>query len=427
MTFNRLFFVVVALLISVSNRIQAQEAVPPLPWTSTDGRVIQAKFVKLNGKTVIMEKDGKQIQVPFSKLSPESIEQAKKLDAPGSAALPQLTQSKPDQIEYNKVDKDIANLDDSAHAARAGSGLDGLGIAVIRDFSIRGVGCDGKVQGKDKLQHTDSYVIASCSKSMTATLAAVLVTKGVIKWETTLAEAFPELKNKMDSSFATVSLAQLLTHTAGAPERDAFWKSGELAKASASRGNPTAQRLLLLQLVTSKKPLFKPGSKSIYSNAGYYLAASMLEKATSKSWENLMVLHVFNPLGMTTAVPTSDIDTPLTMPAGGISCRMEDLAKFYLFHLAFSEENPLGVSEVNYNTLHTKVKPYNFGMGFIITERPWANGTVYTHLGLCNKFTTVFWLAPNKGFGIIASTPETDKSSEKRLDKAVSKLIEKFK
>jgi outer membrane protein assembly factor BamB len=123
MTTNRLFSVVVALLISVSNRIQAQEAAPPLPWTSTDGRVIQAKFVKMNGTTVIMEKDGKQFQVPFSKLSTESIEQAKKLNTPGVSALPQLTQSKPDRREDSKGDKDLVNLDDAAHKARTGTGL----------------------------------------------------------------------------------------------------------------------------------------------------------------------------------------------------------------------------------------------------------------------------------------------------------------
>ena len=50
-----------------------------LNWTSSDGKVIQAKFVKLDGDNVVIQRaDGQTFSVPLSRLSPESQAQAKK-------------------------------------------------------------------------------------------------------------------------------------------------------------------------------------------------------------------------------------------------------------------------------------------------------------------------------------------------------------
>lgn len=54
-------------------------AAEPQSWTASDGRVMQAKFIKLNGESVVFEKDGTQFVVAFAKLAAASVEQAKKL------------------------------------------------------------------------------------------------------------------------------------------------------------------------------------------------------------------------------------------------------------------------------------------------------------------------------------------------------------
>ena len=48
-------------------------------WASKDGKIIKAKFIRMDGDTVVIDKDGKAFAVPFTKLSPASIEIAKKL------------------------------------------------------------------------------------------------------------------------------------------------------------------------------------------------------------------------------------------------------------------------------------------------------------------------------------------------------------
>jgi hypothetical protein len=55
------------------------DANPP-SWTSIAGKTIRAKFIRLDGEAVVIEKEGgRQFKVPFKDLKPESVKQAKEL------------------------------------------------------------------------------------------------------------------------------------------------------------------------------------------------------------------------------------------------------------------------------------------------------------------------------------------------------------
>ncbi|RBP38096.1 hypothetical protein DES53_11294 [Roseimicrobium gellanilyticum] len=54
---------------------------PLLTWRASDDRKIQAKFIKLEGEAVVIEKeDGKQYMVPFSNLAPASVAMGRRLE-----------------------------------------------------------------------------------------------------------------------------------------------------------------------------------------------------------------------------------------------------------------------------------------------------------------------------------------------------------
>ena len=55
----------------------------------------------------------------------------------------------------------------------------------------------------------DRFHIGSCTKAMTATMIATLVEAGEMRWETTIAELFPELKAEIHEEYAGVTLEQL--------------------------------------------------------------------------------------------------------------------------------------------------------------------------------------------------------------------------
>ena len=94
-----------------------------------------------------------------------------------------------------------------------------LAVVVVKDGRI----CDRAAVGVRKIGDTtpvttnDLFHIGSCTKSMTATVAATLIEEGRLHWDTKIAEVFPELRDKMDSRYRAVTLEQLLTHRGGVP------------------------------------------------------------------------------------------------------------------------------------------------------------------------------------------------------------------
>lgn len=70
----KLFFLFL-LLISTS----AAQSTTLHDWTSNDQRTIQARFIGAGAHSVLIEKDGTVFTVPFSRLAPQSIEQARRL------------------------------------------------------------------------------------------------------------------------------------------------------------------------------------------------------------------------------------------------------------------------------------------------------------------------------------------------------------
>ena len=63
----------------------------------------------------------------------------------------------------------------------------------------------------------DKWHLGSCTKSMTASVAAMLVEDGLIRWNTTIGEIFPDEIEEMAHAWRDVTLEQLLVHRGGAP------------------------------------------------------------------------------------------------------------------------------------------------------------------------------------------------------------------
>jgi hypothetical protein len=74
------------LTLCLTAALHAQEPVAEPPsWTASDGRVMQAKFIRQEGESVVIEKDGQQFTVPFAKLNADSVALARKVG--GGAAV----------------------------------------------------------------------------------------------------------------------------------------------------------------------------------------------------------------------------------------------------------------------------------------------------------------------------------------------------
>ena len=75
----RLFAAVIAAVLATSYFVRAEQSVDEFQWTTNYGGGFQARFVKLEGSSLVVVKDGIQFAVPLLGLSPASQELAGRL------------------------------------------------------------------------------------------------------------------------------------------------------------------------------------------------------------------------------------------------------------------------------------------------------------------------------------------------------------
>ena len=141
----------------------------------------------------------------------------------------------------------------------------------------------------------DHWHLGSVTKPVTATLAARLVEAGVIDWDTTLGEALAGLDLEPHPDLAAATLEDLLAHRGGVKPNAGALTMVRLAGTDAER-DALADRLVYARAVTGEPG--GPRGEYLYSNAGYVLAAMMMEAAADTPYEALMAREVFEPLGL---------------------------------------------------------------------------------------------------------------------------------
>ena len=188
---------------------------------------------------------------------------------------------------------------------------------------------------------SDRWHLGSNTKAMTAMLVGIYVDRGTLHWDDTLGKLF----EKVHAGYANVTLAQLLRHNSGASQ-DPPPKLWEHLAA----GTPSDARGKFVRDILGAKPPHA-ATKFEYSNTNYMIAGVVLERATKKSWEDLMRDELFTPLGMTSCgfgapgsaavdqpwghnasgpiEPGPAADNPPGLgPAGTVHCSLADYGKF---------------------------------------------------------------------------------------------------
>lgn len=344
-------------------------------------------------------------------------------------------------------------LDGETEEIRARHGLPALAVLAMKDGKVLGEAAAGvrKLGGNERVTVSDSWHIGSCTKAMTATLAAMFVQEGRLKWTTSVGEVFPEWKAQTNPDWAGVTLEQLLTHRSGAPgdaPRD-LW-----AVARKRQGTPREQRLAFVKGLVTRAPEAPPGTKYIYSNQGFAIAGAMLERVSNRSWEDLMRERLFLPLHMESAgfgepatvgkidqpwghaskgdileavPPGPNADNPPAIgPAGTVHCTLRDWARFALIH---AEGERLGWGKLPpdaFVKLHTPATGQEYAMGWIVTPRGWAGGPALTHMGSNTTFLTDIWIAPKKDAIFISATNSANDEASKACDEAIAAMIQRY-
>ncbi len=168
---------------------------------------------------------------------------------------------------------------------------------------------------------TDKLMWGSISKPITNTIIGALVQKGVMKWDTTFAQVFPEAKQGNSNPSLDAPVWMLMNHTSGLGYINPHPEDPTITNGTAWRYRDSIEQFKL-------KPVGPPGQKELYT-AGCTAAIAMAEKLTGQSYEELLKKYIFGPFGMQTAglnLP-GPVSMPPSFPMAHIQTTSEEVAK----------------------------------------------------------------------------------------------------
>ncbi len=142
-------------------------------------------------------------------------------------------------------------------------------------------------QKKTPLNEASVFQLASVSKQFTAAAIMLLNERGEIKLSDTINTYFPNFP------YHGVTIENLLNHTAGLPKY--FWVAEH--KWNQERPPINSEMMALLE-ASNVQRFFKPGRNFDYSNTGYIVLASIVEKVSGTSFSAFLRNNIFDPLGM---------------------------------------------------------------------------------------------------------------------------------
>ncbi len=331
-----------------------------------------------------------------------------------------------------------------------------LAGAIVRGNDVIALGAVGvrKLGDPTPVTVDDLWHIGSDTKAMTATVIGILVEQGKLRWDMTPAEVFPELRDRMDPNYRTVTIEQLLWHRGGTPTD---LRAGGLWQRLLKReGTPTEQRRTLVEGVLTQAPVASPMTKFVYSNAGYAIAGAMAEQVTGEAWETLTQRLLFDPLGMASAgfgapgtagavdapyghanrlfvlqpvEPGPEADNPPAIaPAGTVHVSLRDWAKFVALHVRGAQdrltpEQARVLSAATIRRLQTPPPGADYAPGWGVAERDWG-GRVLTHAGSNTMWFALAWLAPEKDFAVLVTTNAGADTAAQACEQAAGALIQ---
>jgi CubicO group peptidase (beta-lactamase class C family) len=286
------------------------------------------------------------------------------------------------------------------------------------------------------VKQSDRFCIGSVSKPMTSTLVGALVDKGVLRFDTTMEEMFPELVEKMQPGYRKVTVRMLLSHTSGMAGDP---KKPEPRKPTPDDLNKTmAHRYQYVCNAVVEPPAARPGEKNIYCST-CIIVVSYLERKLHKPYEELMEQHLFRPLGMTTAGKFAmvsgpdELDSPWPhelkdgryepvalrigkgfsrAPAGGVCLSIGDFGKWASAELQGENGHSSLMRSRTFRELHRPLPGVGGTMSFGRQPAGWAGGAeVLWHNGAHIGLSAIVNIVPAHNYAICVASNSVGKDA----------------
>jgi CubicO group peptidase (beta-lactamase class C family) len=194
------------------------------------------------------------------------------------------------QTPTNAIDVQAlhAELEERVGEAAQRLGVPGVAVGLTangeEDYVFHGV---TSIENPLPVDAGTLFQIGSTTKVYTGTVMMILSERGLVDLDAPMRTYVPELRLKDEEAARTVTVLQLLNHTAG-------W-SGDLHD---NTGDGDDARERFLDVLAGAEQLSPPGKEASYNNAAVNLAGLVIERVTGKTYEAVVAELLFAPLGM---------------------------------------------------------------------------------------------------------------------------------
>ncbi|WP_118193962.1 serine hydrolase [Albibacterium indicum] len=327
-------------------------------------------------------------------------------------------------------------IDSIAEKTLATFNVPGIAVAVIKDGEIvhsKGYGVRS-IESKKKVDENTLFGVASNTKAFTAASLGILVDQGKITWDTKVTDIIPEFK--LYDAYVTreFTIRDLLTHRSGLG-----LGAGDLMIWPDSNSTTKSELIHNLRYL---KPVSSFRSKYDYDNLLYIVAGEIVARASGMDYEDFVVKHFIEPLGMTQtamswyrlkdrsniidghAPVNGQLETvglsfsEVANAAGGMYSNIKDMSKWVITQLNHGKYGPELKDSLFSETVHRETwtpqtiirgrSPYE-GNPFVAYGLGWNLSMVDGHLqvmhtgGLAGIVTQVTMI-PELNLGIIVLT-----------------------
>lgn len=304
----------------------------------------------------------------------------------------------------------------------------GVSIAVVRNDSVLYTKGYGVRAFGDPAAVDDQtlFEIGSSSKAFTATLVAMLVSDGKMRWDAHVTDYLPGFRLYDPYASAELTIRDALTHRSGLARGELVWLGAGISRDE------------VLRRIRYLKPAWGFRSRFGYQNMMYLAAGEAAAKAAGASWDNLIKQRIFEPLGMTASVTSmegvkyADLALPHVAPhdslrtlarsslddiapAGSINSNARDMAQWLRFQLGdgvyagkrlvssaalrvtHSPQTIIAAGELG--PVDSLVTFNTYGMGWIVQD--YRHALVWQHGGNTLGMTAAVGMLPEHKFGVV--------------------------
>ncbi len=313
----------------------------------------------------------------------------------------------------------------------------GLAAMVIQKGEVlfkKGYGLSN-LETQKKIDPDTNFRMASVSKQFTGMAIAILEEQGKINCNEPIVQYFPDFPEYGHQ----ITIKHLIHHLSGLP--DYF-----MALCSTDKSAKRLNNQDVFDFLKKKNKLeFTPGSRFVYSNTGYNLLGSLIEKVSDSSYPEFIESHIFRPAQMNHSVVISYPEPDIKNRAlgysewpffdwydynsgnflygeDGVYTSLNDIANW----IDSIEQNLLVSPKMQKNIfLGAKTKqgdPVDYGYGWFFED--YHNYKMIAHSGHWVGFNNVVAYFPKKQLWIVAFSNTPDNASWNAMERMAQCYLE---